>query len=157
MWAFTVTPARVVSGLVVIGVAIGFFLLSRASLPATSLQLTLATLIADIRYQQQLSRMGEVVGKYSVVPFGLVLQKSQYILFQGTTYIPGHGPEKQMPVPAPIVLETTLPGGLLLFESGSGNIIGFDAEKHTITLRDTKSQAERTISFNLYGVITLKK
>lgn len=157
MWAFTVTPARVVSGFVVTGLVIGFLLLSRASLHATTLQLTLATLIADIRYQQQLSRTGEVVGKYSVVPFGLVLQKSQYILFQGNEYIPGRGPEKQMPVPAPIVLETTLPEGLLLFESGSGNIIGFDATKHTITLRDTKSQAKRTISLNLYGVITLEK
>lgn len=157
MWAFTVTPARIISGFVVIGLTIGFLLVGRASLHATSLQLALATLIADIRYQQQLSRAGEVVGKYSVVPFGLVLQNSQYILFQGKEYIPGHGPEKRMPVPAPIVLETTLPGGQLLFESGSGNIIGFDAEKNTITLRDTESQAERTISFNVYGVITLEK
>ena len=145
------------SGLIFgIGICTIILIFAATMLNENTLHSAVATLIVDIRQQQEKSLLGEVEGKNAVTPFGIVFKENGYLLFQGLFYSPSENDQARVSTIAPnLSLESTLPKNSLIFESGTGNILNYDASKNTITITDTVTGAQQTLAFNLYGVISL--
>ena len=58
------------------------------------------------------------------------------------------------PLPGFMALTSTFPNNQILFEKGSGEVVGFSPSANTITLTDEDTGETTVITINKYGVIT---
>ena len=118
----------------------------------TSLNTTLATLIADIKAQQLKAMSGDTEGRAATDSYGIYVQANQYILFHGAVYSAGDLANSIIPLNTGLTLSTTFPNSILVFNKGDGQISGFILNQDTLTLTNSESVA-KTLKFNKYGVI----
>lgn len=145
-------------GVVVTTIAI---LLSIITINLTSLQqhsymdTTLETLLSDIKNQQLKSMLGDTEGEAAHEEFGIYFEADRYTLFRGTTYDSDDPFNFTITLPESIEFTNIqFPSALLIFEKGSGEVIGHTESTDSIALRNITTNETKTITVNLYGVFT---
>lgn len=121
---------------------------------STSIDASLNILIAELREQQIKAMVGDTEGRSTLDTYGIHLgdNVTSYVVFHGT-YSPSESSNRTVSLTDAMEVSTTFPNDEIIFEKGSGNIAGFVNGSNTITITDPTSGAQRSISFNRYGVI----
>jgi prepilin-type N-terminal cleavage/methylation domain-containing protein len=140
----------------IFAVLLGLVSLSLSNIiPRASLHATGATLIADLRQQQQEAMSGEAQGAAAVIPLGVKFEGSSYVLFQGESFIASlPATHFRVTVQEPLVVESTFPNAEVIFASGTGNIKNYSDTSDQVVVRNSETQEQQTITFNRYGIIT---
>lgn len=119
-----------------------------------SLTANLDVLLVDIRSQQLKAMMEDTDGAPASIPYGIYFEPSRYILFRGSSYLPGD------PFNFSVLLNTdlnfvniNLPASSLIFTPLAGELSAFVNGLDTVTLKDTQGSEEKTIKVNRFGVI----
>lgn len=115
---------------------------------------TTSIITSDLKNQQIKAMVGDTEGRGVPDNYGVKILSSQYVLFHGVNYNQADNTNFSVPVENGYTLSTTFPNSLMLFASGSGEIVGFVSNQNTITLTNTSSSRTKTLHFNKYGTIT---
>lgn len=143
--AFTILELVVVMGIIAILFSLSVPQLFRLK-DRNTLQSATTKLVSLIR-EQQASAM-----KSSAL-FGIYFERNQYTLFTGPQYNASDITNTVIPLDYPVEFSKILfPSSEVLFASGSGEIVGFNATYHSIALKDMINDQEKEIEFNSLGV-----
>jgi type II secretory pathway pseudopilin PulG len=116
------------------------------------------TLISDIRTQQLKAMVGDGEGVGGADRYGLHFDSSSYTFFRGSTYNPSDPSNFTIELSETVaVTNNTLPSGNVIFEKGSGEIVGFVNGQDSVSLRNTETNEERVIEFNSVGTLVRVK
>ena len=115
----------------------------------SSLSTTIDVLIGDMRQQQLKAMIGDTEHTGTQDAYGVYLSEFTYILFKGSSYDPGSSSNFSIPYGGSIEAEN--PGATVIYARRSGDLTGGAT---SITLIDTASGKEQSISINAYGVVT---
>lgn len=143
---FTLIELVVVMGIFVALLGIATINLSGAQ-SRTTLNSAVEVFIADLKSQQLRAMAGEEDSTGGPAPYGVHFENSEYILFQGASYLssdPGN-----FDVSLPTGTEFFPISSDIIFASGSGEV----SADFVITIRRTGSTAQKTINLNRYGVV----
>jgi len=111
-----------------------------------NLQTATTTMISLFR-QQQLNAMN------SPKLYGIHLDQSGYTRFIGSEYSTSNETNTTVTLDYPIeILNITIPDATIIFASGSGDIVGYNAAQNSFMLGDTVNSEQHTIQFNALGV-----
>lgn len=106
------------------------------------------TFIADSKDQQLKAMVGDTEGRSSAGSYGIHMDSNQYVLFYGSTYDSDDVSNKIVELPDN--LEFTTFNTNIIFSQVSGNL----PATTQATLFDSSANRQKTIQFNIYGVIT---
>lgn len=121
----------------------------------TSTTALINTLISDIRHLQIRAMAGEINSLGNSTSLGIRFETDKYILFQGNTYVSTNSSNYAISLDENLVFSPiSLPQQQVIFASGSGEIINYSSTSHSVTITNTVTNAQKTIQFNKYGVIT---
>ena len=113
-----------------------------------TLQNAVTQLISLVR-QQQVNAMN------SPSLYGVHFDHARYTLFKGKQFISTDSANTVETFDYPVALTgIDVPSSQLIFASGSGEIVSFDALHHSLTLGDTVYSENKVIQFNSLGVPT---
>lgn len=152
---FTLVELLIVMGLfVTLSVMVGVNIMKPQA--AASLDGATDVLVADLRSQQAKAIAGEAVSGSAPVAQGMrfVDNASAYTQFKGTSYNAGDTDNFTFTLDGPVVLTTTFPSDVVVFNQRSGEVAGWTGGQNTITVRNTSSNETKTITLNRYGVPT---
>lgn len=151
--AFTLVEIVVVLGAILILFSLISINLFRA-LHGSSPGLAAATLLSDIKSQQNKSMVGDIQGVTHEDNHGIFFGSNSYVLFTGSTYNPTSPTNITISLDQDLTISTALPGNILNFSELSGEIAEFIPNQNTITIKSLATSAQKTITINKYGVIT---
>lgn len=121
---------------------------------ATYLENTTTTVVDDLKQQQLKAMTGDTEGRGTLSPYGIKFETTRYVLFYGLTYSSTDTSNVPVNFDNNIQLSsTTLPQGIIIFQKGSGEVYNFISGSNTITLRNTNTNQQKTITINKYGTI----
>ncbi len=150
---FTLVELMVVMG--IIAILISYSVVNLTSIQHTTyLGTTIDTFISDLKQQQLKAMVGDTEGRGVNDYYGIRFGTTDYALFHGASYsVSSSNPV--IPLTSSIQFSNvTFPQSRIVFEKGSGEIVGFTVGSNTITLRNTVTSEVKTITINRYGVIT---
>ena len=148
---FTLIEVLLVMGLFAILAGLVSMNLLRPQTQA-SLEGTVQTIIADVKSQQLKAMSGDSEGQAAAQQYGVHFETSSYTLFQSSSYVPGD-PANFVVSADNLQLTTTFPLAQIVFARRSGEITGFVAGSTGITILNTQSGQQKTITLNRFGVI----
>ncbi len=126
--------------------AIGVVNLMRLQ-PRATLTSFVPTIVADLKDQQIKAMLG---GDH-----GVVFSSDSYTLFYGVNYNPSDPTNVAIPAPSPLlIVAVTFPSSQVVFQKGSGDIAGFVPGANTVTIGDTVTGNQQTITVNRFGVVS---
>jgi hypothetical protein len=118
-----------------------------------SLSSTAALLSADINNQKLRAMQGDSMGTPAAGAHGVYFTVDSYTLFHGSSYSLSEASNYTVNLEYPLNFsQITLPGSILVFTPGSGEINSYDPANNLVVLTDIQSQSSVTYSFNRYGV-----
>ena len=151
---FTIVEMSVVLGIAAV-------LISYATVNLTSIQhitylaATINTVTVDLKQQQLKAMVGDTEGRASHDHYGIYFEQTKYTLFHGSTYSSSDTANAIVPFDNNVQMSaTTFPQSQIIFNGVSGEVIGFTNGQNTITLRNSVTAEQKTITINRYGVIT---
>ncbi len=124
-----------------------------------SIETVASTLVSDLRQQQIKALVGDSEGQASAQYFGIYFGSSSYTLFRGSSYGLDPAGDFIINLNPNITLTNTLPvspGNQIVFVKRSGEVSGYVSGSDTITLLNTASGEQKTITINRYGAITIQ-
>ncbi len=143
--AFTLVELLTVMGVLTILVSLSVPQLMRLR-DRNSLQSEMTKIISLMR-QQQINAMN------SSQQYGMYFEQTRYIQFAGSHFISTDAASIITTLNLPILIsQINVPNSSIVFASGSGELVGYNASKHSITLADPTPLEQHTIQFNLLGV-----
>ena len=111
------------------------------------------TLLTDLRDQQNKAMSQDTQGEAVSSDYGVYLSNDSYILFRGSSYDADDPGNFQIGLnPGLEIVNVSLPGNSVIFESGSGEVSGFAGGSDSFEIDDTTSGEVTTISLNRYGI-----
>ncbi|HSE61383.1 MAG TPA: prepilin-type N-terminal cleavage/methylation domain-containing protein [Candidatus Saccharimonadales bacterium] len=110
-------------------------------------------LAADIKSQQIKAMSGDSMSASAAQEHGVYIQTGTYTLFKGTAYSGADTDNIPIASEGGVTLSTTFPSTQVVFDKGSGEVIGFTNGSNTITL--SGSGETKTITINRYGAVTV--
>lgn len=120
----------------------------------TSLSASIDAFITNLRSQQMKAMVGDTEGNPAKENIGVYLQVTKYIDFYGT-YNPSAPSNLEIKFADNIqIASTTFPSSQIIFTAGSGEIAGVTGN-NTITIQNTQSGEQKTVTVNKYGVVIL--
>jgi prepilin-type N-terminal cleavage/methylation domain-containing protein len=143
---------------VIIVVGIMCLLLAIASLnlmnivPDSSLDGTVQVMVANIKQQQMKAMTGEITSGGTSDNYGVYLSGTTYTLFHGNVYVPGAS-DNYAVGSDDVNITTSFPASSLIFKKSSGEIVGFQADKNTITVTQVNYGLRKIITIDKYGAI----
>jgi prepilin-type N-terminal cleavage/methylation domain-containing protein len=115
---------------------------------------SLETLLTDLNQQQIKAMVGDTEGRTDADNYGIHFDSTSYTLFHGT-YSGSETTNFSIILPTIQQITTTFPSSQVIFQKGSGNVVGFDPNnENTITLSDTVNGEQKVIELNRFGVVT---
>ena len=122
---------------------------------STSIDASLNILIAELREQQIKAMVGDTEGRNTLDNYGIHFGNNSltYTVFHGT-YSPSETSNRTVSLTDTMEVSTAFPDTEVIFEKGSGNVVGFVDGSNTITITDPTTGSQRIITINRYGVIT---
>ena len=150
------TGFTLVELLIVMGLAAVLFMLSSVNLtnliPKSSITGAQEVIIADLKHQQLKAMIGETEGRSIPDRYGIYFQNSTYTLFHGNAYSSSDLANADQNLGSAITISTTFPNQSVIFEKGSGEIVGFANGSDTITITHVTGES-KTIQLNSLGVV----
>jgi type II secretory pathway pseudopilin PulG len=119
----------------------------------TTISTSVTTLIADLKNQQIKSMAGDTEGRSSPDNYGIYISGPNYVLFHGQIYSASESANFDINADTGYQFTTTFPGNQVIFASGSGEIVNFTENQNTISVINTRTNEQKTIYINQYGVI----
>jgi len=105
--------------------------------------------IISLMRQQQINAMN------SSSLYGVHFEQSKYTQFIGANYNSTDSANITTIIDSPIeISQINVPSMLLIFASGSGEIVDFDEEHNSLVIEDSVHHEQNTILFNSLGVPT---
>lgn len=158
---FTLIELAIVMSLIAILTGFTTINLLRSQTVATSSS-AINTLAADIK-EQQIKAMtqdsDDQSGATPAKPHGIYLQNNKYTLFRGASFNPTEPNNFIVNLETGLTLSSTFPPagptGELVFAQRSGEVTGYGAGSDTITLTNTQTGEQKTITINRYGTISI--
>ncbi len=124
-----------------------------SSISSASINTITTVFVSDLKSQQIKAMTGDTEGRGTPEPHGIHITATSYILFQGASFNASDDLNFEVPVDSKYTLSTSFPSDNIVFEQGSGEIVGFTASQNTITIIEDTSGAVEEIQLNQYGVI----
>lgn len=119
-----------------------------------NLNTTLNTLVSDIRTQQLKAMVGDTQGTSTPGQFGLHFDADSYTLFYGPVYEPSESSNIVVELPDTLEFQPIgFPLSQVVFDIGSGEVVGFVSGQNTVTLLNTSSNEQEVIGLNRYGAV----
>lgn len=122
----------------------------------------LNTLVSDLKEQQIKAMAGDSedqTGATGAQPHGIFLENNQYTLFRGASFNPAEPNNFTVNIETGLTLSNTFPPlgptGEIVFAKRSGEVTGYSAGADTITLTNTQTGEQKTITINRYGTVTI--
>lgn len=119
-----------------------------------SLSSSADTLINDIKSQQLKSMIGSTEGRTSTDSYGIAFGQHNYTFFHGTSYNASDPTNATFTLDSNILITTTFPSSVIVFQRPNGEIASFSSSTNTVTLKDTTNNQTITLTFNGLGIIT---
>ena len=121
----------------------------------TSTNTEITKLVNDIKIQQIKSMMGDTDGALTSIEIGVHLDTDRYVLFRGSSYSQGDPSNIEIPLDPNInITNITLPGSNIIFDYGSGELVGYIPGMNTFTVQNVLGGQQKQVSINRFGVIT---
>lgn len=120
----------------------------------TTINTSLTAIIADLKNQQIKSMVGDTEGRSSPDNYGVYISGPNYTLFHGQIYSESESTNFDINADTGYQFTTTFPGSQVIFASGSGEIVNFIENQNTVSIINTRTNEQKTIHINKYGVIT---
>lgn len=148
------TVIELVLGITIFVILLGIitFNLNTARTHAT-ISSTVETLLVDLSQQQLKAMIGDTEGRTTSDTYGIYFDTDSYILFHGT-YASSEPSNFSINLPETQQITTEFLNSQIIFDRGSGEIVGYDEDNDTITVQDTQSGEQRVLELNRYGVVT---
>lgn len=150
---FTLVEITVVIG--IIAVIVSYSVINLTTVQHTTyVGTTIDTFISDLKQQQLKAMVGDTEGRGVNDYYGIYFGTSDYALFHGSTY--SAGPSNPI-IPLTTSVQftnVTFPQSQIVFNKGSGEIVGFAVGSNTVTLVNVVTNEQKTITINRYGVVT---
>ena len=116
---------------------------------------SIGTILADVRSQQLKAMLGETEGRATSDYYGIHFENTSYTLFHGLSYSAIDSTNGVIPLPGDLRFSTVaLPNASIIFNKGSGAIVGFDTNNHSVSLTNPNNNETVSITFNSLGIIT---
>lgn len=110
-------------------------------------------IIRDMREQQFRAMTGEIQSAGVYVDYSVRFETTRYILYPGTVYTSGNSANIVVTLD-PILQFSSIgfSGATMTFARLSGDIRNFVQANSTVTLRNTQTNEQSIISFNMHGI-----
>ena len=113
------------------------------------------TVLADIRGQQLKAMLGDTEGRETTDLYGVHFETSSYTLFHGASYSPLESTNVVIPLSGNLRFDpVSFPNSAIIFNKGSGTVLGFDSQAHSIVLINPNTSETISVTFNTFGVVT---
>lgn len=150
---FTFIELIVVIGILSVLFSIAFVGISSLQVGSTK-QSTSVVLYSDLKNQQIKAMSGDTQSSGIKSNYGIKILSDSYVLFRGSTYNALDTSNITMDAEPGYTINSTFPDTTIVFEAGSGEIIGFVNGQNTITITHTSTGQAKTIQLNKYGAVT---
>lgn len=141
--------------------AISALLLSLALINLTRVQsntyvdTSTESLLSDIKFQQIQAMNGRLNQSGNPTSYGIHFEENSYTLFEGEAFNPSDPVNFTVSLQGNVSFTSVaFPSQVIVFEHGSGEIIGFEQENNTIGIHDSNSGLYTQIQLNKLGVFT---
>jgi prepilin-type N-terminal cleavage/methylation domain-containing protein len=114
-----------------------------------SIDSTTTTLISDLKQQQLKAMVGDTEGRVAADQYGIHFDADKYVLFHGS-YDPTDTSNFVVELEGTLSFTNISGDGNIIFSQGSGESSGLNP----IVLKDDQTNKQKTITTNVYGVIT---
>jgi prepilin-type N-terminal cleavage/methylation domain-containing protein len=151
---FTLIEVLVVMGLVAILASFSVVNLIKPQTTA-SLDGVSATLVVDIKSQQNKAMSGSALSAGSAQAHGIYIQPTSYTLFKGASYSAGDVDNFVISMESDTSLSTTFGSSQIVFSQLSGEVSSFVNGSNTITVNNLNGGGSKTLSLNPFGAITV--
>lgn len=146
---YTLIEIMLVMGIIMALFGISGILVSDL-IPKASVTAYSTTLLGDIRQQQLRAMSGE-----GASPQGIFFASDHYTLFSGSSYNANAADNIVTQLDEPYALSTTWPSAVLIFQQGTGEVLGYNTNTDTITIENEEGGGgTATIELNGLGVPT---
>lgn len=109
--------------------------------------------IRDLREQQYRAMAGEVPSSGVYTDYSIRFESDRYILYPGSVYDAGSAANIIVELEPTVEFSSIgFAGSSVTFARLSGDIRNFVQANSTVTLRDTQTNQQTTITFNVHGV-----
>ncbi len=121
---------------------------------SATLSATIDEVVVDISSQQTKAMTSTTAGA-GATPYGVRFESNRYILFHGALYNPSDTSNSSIALDTRTIFSViNLPNASIVFASQSGEIVGFDPSRASVTVYQQNSFVSKTIHVNQYGVVT---
>jgi|SRR5579859_160302 len=151
--------------LIEILVVVGIFLVSFSIAALTiyqpqgkaSLSTTVVSLVSDLQHQQLKSMLGESEGATTAQTFGIHFESATYTLFRGSTYSSSDSDNFVVNLGQNVIFSNvTFPSSQVVFNRLNGEVSGFNTGQASVTIQNTVSNEQQTVTLNKYGVPSIQ-
>lgn len=105
--------------------------------------------------QQQVRAMTLTTELGMTSDYGVYFTGNTYTLFRGSTYVAGNNSNFAISLGDNITFSSvSLPSSSVVFLRASGEVSSYDPLQHSISVKNTQTNEQKTIQINRYGVIT---
>ena len=119
-----------------------------------SIQNSLTTLAADVKQQQIKAMSLNTNGGLTAKDQGIYFSQNSYTLYSGSSYTQGESSNFTVLLSNNVVFSSILlPNQTLIFTKRTGEVSGYNANMHSVTLVNTQSNETKTIQVNKLGVL----
>ncbi len=119
----------------------------------TQLSTIVESFITDVKEQQTKAMAGDTEGRVGTSTYGVNVSSTNYTLFHGT-YSSTETTNFVVNLQGSIRAATTFPNAQIVFDVGTGEIVGYASNSASVTFIDNTTSEQKSILFNKYGVIT---
>lgn len=151
---FTLIEVLVVMGLVAILASVSVVNLIKPQ-TTSSLDGVTATLVSDLKAQQNKAMSGGSVSSTTAQPHGIYIQPTSYTLFKGSAYSAVDDDNFVISMGTDTNLSTTFSSTQIIFAQISGEVSSWVNGSNTITVTNINGGGTKNISINVFGAITV--
>lgn len=114
-----------------------------------------AVILADIRGQQLKAMLGDTEGRETSDYYGVHFETTSYTLFHGISYSALEPTNAVIPLDGGLQFSTiSLPDSSIIFNKGSGAVVGFDPNAHLVLLTNQNNSEATSLTFTMLGIVT---
>ncbi len=151
MKGYTLIELIVVVGIVALLTSIGIVNVVRFQ-QQTNVTAVTDAFVNAVKEQQTKAMSGDAEGRGANSPYGVNIALDKYIQFHDT-FTSGESSNRVITLPSITEITTTFPNSQIVFEGGSGEIVGYSGATSNVTIRNIQTNDQRVIHFNRYGAV----
>jgi len=153
-YGFTLIEISIVLAITALLLSLAMISLTRVQIN-TYIDTSTQSLLSDIKLQQTNAMNGRLGQGGTTTQYGIHFETNSYTLFEGNTYDEFDAANFTIMLQGTTELSlVTFPSRQIVFEKGSGEIVGFVDGSNTIVVEDVGSGIQTQLSLNALGVFT---